>query len=160
MTTMFKEDEPVDTDFVGEGDDDHRETRGLIKTAFAVGHVVSDPADSSVDGHLKYVERVVTPANTSGNITLDLSLGTMFVVAATGAITGFTISNCPSAGFGFLLVIKNVSGGELSVTFPSSVSWMFDLEPEMNEDVSGQTWMSFMTIDTAVSWAGTYMGEV
>lgn len=161
MATVLGEDTPLNTNLAGEQDDHMRAMKTAVKTLFEKGHILSDPADATVDGQLKFGERVNAPAYAS-SVTLDLSDGTIHVLSLTGDCT-LAFSNPPDNGlgspvngFGFTLIVKQTSaGGGDTVTFPSAIMWLNNVEPSLNTDEGAETHYSFYTINAGVGSNGS-----
>lgn len=171
MPTVLDENNPLNTNLAGEQDDHMRAMKIAVKTLFEKGHFLSDPQDASVDGQLKFGERVATPTYAS-SVTLDLSDGTIQVVQCTSAVGDCTLTfsdppddglGDPVDGFGFVLIVKQDGTGGRDVTWPASVLWVNGADPYQNTDANAETHYSFYTVTgsagASIVWYGMVIGD-
>ena len=70
----------------------------------------------------QFSETVVTNTNASGNVSLDLSLGSVFDLTLTGNITDFNITNSV-AGSSFTLMMRQDATGSREITGSTDFLW-------------------------------------
>lgn len=163
MTTRIGEGTPLDTHLVGEMDDHMRELKAAILELFQIGHYVEDPEDDTIDGQLKFGERVNSPTYAS-TINIDMDKGTIHVITLTGDAT-LTFGDPPDdgfgdpvLGFGFVLIVKQDATGGRDITWPASVIWLNGSEPHLADNATDETHYSFYTVDGGTNWYGTCIG--
>lgn len=83
--------------------------------------------------------------------TIDVSHATAFTKTIS-ANTTFTFSGVPT-GRSACFSLKLEDGGDYTVTWPSSVHWCNDTEPELTS--GGTDILTFMTFDGGTNWYGT-----
>lgn len=96
-----------------------------------------------------YSETKVNVVGTSGNITLDLSLGNAFIFGPTGTTT-FTFSTDGDVS-SFTLVMT--TGGLYTITWPGSVVWPQGVEPTLSDEYTDV--LIFTTFDGGTTWYGS-----
>lgn len=100
------------------------------------------------------VETRTTNATASGNVALDLSLGTIWALTLTGNVTGFTISN-PSNCTAFSVRIAQDGVGGRTVTWSFSgatVRWPSAITPTQTSTLSKADWYHFISSDGGTSF--------
>lgn len=165
MATRIGEGTPLDTHLVGEMDDRMRELKAAILELFQIGHYVEDPEDDTIDGQLKFGERVNSPTYDS-TISIDMDKGTIHVITLTGDAT-LTFGDPPDdgfgdpvLGFGFVLIVKQDDDGGHEITWPSSVMWINGVSDDLvNTSGSAETHFSFYTVDGGTNWYGATIGD-
>ena len=100
------------------------------------------------------VETRTTNATASGNVALDLSLGTIWALTLTGNVTGFTISN-PSNCTAFSVRIAQDATGGRTVAWSFSgatVRWPSAITPTQTSTLSKADWYHFISSDGGTSF--------
>ena len=104
-----------------------------------------------------------TPSSAAGILVLDMTLGGVFEVTLTEAVTTLTLSNPPASGkMGVItLIAKQDSTGGWAITFPASVKWEQDsgLSPDQTLDAGDVADIySLVTVDAGTTWYGFVLG--
>jgi hypothetical protein len=100
------------------------------------------------------VETRTTNATASGNVALDLSLGTIWALTLTGNVTGFTISN-PSncTAFSVRIAQDGVGGRTVAWSFSgATVRWPSAITPTQTSTLSKADWYHFISSDGGTSF--------
>jgi hypothetical protein len=108
-----------------------------------------------------YTEKVVTPAISSGTLTLDLSTATHFAVALNANITTFTISNVPNPGgtVSAFTVRFLADGTPRTITWGASVVWPSGTAPTMSSTNGRADFITFITYNGGTTWYGFVGGQ-
>ena len=78
----------------------------------------------TVTGPSTPTDNVVTALATSGNVSIDLSLGKYFTIALAGNVTGLTFANLPGAGKAISIMLAITQGASpYTFAYPSSFKW-------------------------------------
>jgi hypothetical protein len=103
-----------------------------------------------------YQEVNTTVSISSGSLTIDLSLGNIFVVSRDQNITSITITNSPSSSHmgNFTLVLENTIGSGGTITWPASIKWPGETSPTISNTSGKRDIFSFMSTDGGTSWMG------
>lgn len=107
------------------------------------------------------VETRTTNATASGNVALDLSLGTIWALTLTGNVTGFTISN-PSncTAFSVRIAQDGVGGRTVAWSFSgATVRWPSGVAPTQTSTLSKADWYSFVSSDGGTSFDAFIGGQ-
>lgn len=101
-----------------------------------------------------------TPSSSSGTLTLDLTLGNVFEVTLTEAVTTLTISNPPAVFGSFTLLALQDGTGTWVITWPGTVKWeqTSGLSPDQTLDANAVDIYTFMTPDGGTTWYGFVTG--
>jgi len=117
---------------------------------------------SSVSGFglVSYTETKTTPSISTNTLTIDLSLGTHFVVALNADITTLTISNPPASGSaGSFVLAFTADGTARAVTWPASVRWPGGTNPTLTSTNGKVDIFTFITYDGGTTWYGFASGQ-
>ena len=132
---------------------------------------VSDDTSPSLGGNLDaadyivgkpvikdYAETVKAHGTTGGSITCNLEDGNIHTITLNAATT-FTFSNPPASGkAGSLTLIINQGTTAYSVTWPSSVDWVYGSAPDLSGDSTDYV-LVFLTTDGGTTWRGWLSGS-
>lgn len=100
---------------------------------------------------LNFIESVNALGNSSGNVSINLSLGNVVTATATGDITwSFSTTAASGKCCSFLLILKD--GGAHSMNWGLSVDWPSGTPPTLT--ASGYDILIFFTIDGSTTWLG------
>ena len=100
------------------------------------------------------VETRTTNATASGNVALDLSLGTIWALTLTGNVTGFTISNPTNCtAFSVRIAQDGVGGRTVAWSFSgATVRWPSAITPTQTSTLSRADWYHFISSDGGTSF--------
>ena len=144
---------------------------GTLPTNLLVGDTVSIGTDAKFDGKAEfttYHESVQNVSSSSGQLTIDLSLGQTFTITLTEDVTSIVVINPPSGSTSFTLKIEqppfnnysitmsnflNNLGGTIGVNFPGGII------PTVTPADSAEDIYSFMTFNGGVSFYGVVGGQ-
>lgn len=80
---------------------------------------------TAINKFLTYSETKTAPTISGGTLTINLALGTSFVVPLNAAITTLTISNPVTSGEGGSFMIRFTADGTVrAITWPASIKWL------------------------------------
>ena len=107
----------------------------------------------------KYVSREVrtgVPIN-SGEVTIDLSQGTVHVVTRNANIVNLAFTNVPTTGSAVevTVIFNNTSGNGSFAVSSSSVRFQNGAEPTLTSTVGRQDIIKFLTVDGGTTWYET-----
>ena len=99
-------------------------------------------------------------AISSSTLTIDLSLGQLFLVSLNSNITTLSITNVPSStnAVGFSIIFT-ADGTARSVTWPTSVKWPSASPPTLTSTSTKKDVLSFVSTDNGTSWLGFVGGQ-
>ena len=92
----------------------------------------------------------------TGTLTLDCATANVFEFTPSQNITTLTISNVPTAGNAYVMVLK-IAGSSYTISWPASVKWAGGTAPTLstgNIDV-----ISLLTVDGGTNWYGFVVGQ-
>jgi hypothetical protein len=100
------------------------------------------------------VETRTTNATASGNVALDLSLGTIWALTLTGNVTGFTISNPTNCTAFSVRIAQDATGGRtVAWSFSgATVRWPSAITPTQTSTLSKADWYHFISSDGGTSF--------
>jgi hypothetical protein len=103
-----------------------------------------------------YQEVNTTLSISSGNLVIDLSLSSIFIVSRNQNITSITINNSPSSSYmgNFTLILENATGPGSTIIWPSSIKWPSGISPTISDTLGKRDIFSFMSLDGGSSWMG------
>lgn len=107
-------------------------------------------AGGTLTGHVAVTSASTTITalgSVSGAVSIDCSLGSMFTLTCTGAIT-LTLTNVPTGGLGILLRIAN---GTVGVTHPSGTLWAAGSAPTLS---AGTDWIGYILTNGTIAPVG------
>jgi len=105
-----------------------------------------------------YAETVKAHGTTGGSITVNLENGNVHTITLNAATT-FTFSNPPASGkAGSLTLIITQASTAVSVTWPSSVDWVYGSAPDLSGDSTDYV-LVFLTTDGGTTWRGWLSGS-
>lgn len=87
---------------------------------------------------------------------IDCATGAYFTKTATGALT-WTVSNVPTAGLGFSLILDLTNGGLGTQTWWTGVKWAGGTAPTLTS--AGRDVLGFFTHDGGTTWSGFVLGQ-
>jgi hypothetical protein len=107
-----------------------------------------------------YKEIYTSPTISTGQLTLDLSLGNIFNVSLNGNITTMTITNIPSSSFtaNFSLIFT-ADGTARAVAWTSSIKWPSGIAPTLTSTNGKRDAFAFVTLDGGTNWYGFVGGQ-
>lgn len=116
-----------------------------------------DGTGQTLDGHKlqNYTEASAVPASASGTLTLDYSLGPVFVVTLDEDVTTLAFSNLPATGQAAkitLILVQDGTGG-WDVTWPAAVDWVRGW-PDPDLSPNSVTVVTLITVDAGTTWWG------
>lgn len=88
-----------------------------------------------------------------GNIAIDLSAGSYFVMSITGSTT-FSFTNVPVSGDACGFIVQITNGGTQNVFWPASVKWPKGVSPNLSANSTDL--ISFISGDGGNNWYGTF----
>lgn len=107
-----------------------------------------------------YKEIYTSPSISTGQLTLDLSLGNIFNVSLNGNITTMTITNIPSSSFaGNFTLIFTADGTARVVTWTASIKWPSGTAPTLTSTNAKKDTFAFVTLDGGTNWYGFVGGQ-
>jgi hypothetical protein len=107
-----------------------------------------------------YRETTVTATGTSGTITLDLNLGSIFTLQPTGNITAWTINNLPPSGVLGSFVLRTAGNGTAYTwTWPTTTRWAYGDAPIPTSTSGKFDLYSFFTFDGGTTWFAQPIGQ-
>lgn len=104
-------------------------------------------------------ETYSAPAITSGTLTINLALGTVFNVANNANITTFTISNTPAGKATAFTLILTADGTGYAQTWGASVVWPLGAAPTLTTTNGKRDVLTFITNDAGTTWFGSVSGQ-
>jgi len=122
-----------------------------------------------ISGDIDYIAKMNRPHNktdisvtSSGTKDLDLSVGYVFVVTASAgsaAATTFTLSNKPSAGtpFEVIIYIKFTSAFAHTFTWPTTTVWPGAVAPSFGNTATRTFIIKLMSPDSGSTYFGEYL---
>ena len=106
-----------------------------------------------------YSETVITNANATGTVDLDISNANIFNITLIDAVI-FTFSNPVTSGkSSSLTLIINQGANAYAVTWPASVSWVGEAIPDINT-INQSYILTFFTVNSGTRWYGSFVGKV
>lgn len=107
-----------------------------------------------------YNESYSTVSSSSGSLTIDLSLGNVFELTLTEAITSSTFSNAPSSGIAYAFTLKVIQDStDRAITWPASVDWPAATAPTLTSGSASVDVFTFYTSDGGTTWYGFTAGQ-
>ena len=107
-----------------------------------------------------YKEIYTSPSISTGQLTLDLSLGNIFNVSLNGNITTMTITNIPSSSFaGNFTLIFTADGTSRAVNWTASIKWPSGTAPTLTSTNAKKDTFAFVTLDGGTNWYGFVGGQ-
>jgi hypothetical protein len=107
-----------------------------------------------------YKEIYTSPSISTGQLTLDLSLGNIFNVSLNANITIMTISNIPSSSFaGSFTLIFTADGTPRGVAWTPAIKWPSGTAPTLTSTNGKRDVFSFVTTDGGTNWYGFVGGQ-
>lgn len=99
----------------------------------------------------------LTPA---ASVTIDLSLGTHFVLSNSTTITTLTIINAaPAARVGSFTMAITGNGTAHPITWPASIKWPSGTAPTLTATNGKADFITFLTYNNGVDWFGFVAGQ-
>ena len=126
----------------------------------AASKVVTSDANNVVTFSGGIVEDSVTVSSSSAALTLDMRLGTNFIVDLTENITGTTFSNPGGSGNVSAFSLKVIQGSTArTIAWPSAVDWPAATAPTLTTTDNGVDMFVFQTMDGGTTWYGFVAGQ-
>jgi hypothetical protein len=94
----------------------------------------------------------------SGTLTLDLSLGTIFNVTLNANVTSFSITNTPT-GSSAVTIVFTADGTPRAVAWGASVLWPSGNAPLLTSTNGKKDVFSLITLDSGTNWYGFVGGQ-
>lgn len=111
------------------------------------------------EANLGLITETKTTTGTSGNISLNLSSSTFFVIDRTGTVT-LTFSSPPASPKVFSFTIFTTSPGYTAfLIYPASVKWPDGIPPALSVASGKADILSFLTHDGGNTWFGFVSGQ-
>lgn len=107
-----------------------------------------------------YTESLVTNAATTGAVSLNQALATVFNNTLTGNTT-FTFDNPVGAGrvSSFTLLLTQDGTGGRTVTWPATVKWPGGAAPGLSTGANKKDMLTFLTIDGGATYLGALVAS-
>jgi hypothetical protein len=118
--------------------------------------ISSSPLISSTVLRFLKVEEQLTTINSTGSVTLDLNVGSVFLVNM-NANTTLTFTNPHGTGYAgsFTLITKNDATAGRTLAFPASVKWAGGAIPPRTTAANALDIWWFTTSDGGTTWYGS-----
>lgn len=98
-----------------------------------------------------YSETVKVLGNVTGAVTVDLSLGNIFVATVTGAVI-WSVLNVPGDGRAASFTLELTNGGSSAQTWMPGATWPGGAPPTLT--AAGVDILTFITRDGGATWRG------
>ena len=126
----------------------------------AASKVVTSDANNVVTFSGGIVEDSVTVSSSSAALTLNMRLGTNFIVDLTENITSTTFSNPAGSGNVSAFSLKVIQGSTArTIAWPSAVDWPAATAPTLTTTDNGVDMFVFQTMDGGTTWYGFVAGQ-
>jgi hypothetical protein len=105
---------------------------------------------------IDYAETSQTPVISGGELTLDLTTGSVFEVVLTANVTSLVLANPPGtgrAGSATLIIRQDGTGGR-TLTWPGSVRWAGGTAPLVSPGANAVDIYGLVTRNAGVTWFG------
>lgn len=107
-----------------------------------------------------YIEKISSPAISTGTLTINIANGTVFNVALTADITTFTITNTPTVSdyLNSFVLILNADGTARTVSW-GSTSWVGGTPPTLTSTNGKKDVFVFFTPNAGTNWYAFISGQ-
>jgi len=97
---------------------------------------------------------LTSPSSSSGVLTLDYSLGNVFVVTLTENITSIVITNPPATGVYGEMIIKFIQDAATlrTIAWAAAYLWPYGVDHVMTPTLSAIDWVTLRTTDGGTTW--------
>lgn len=109
----------------------------------------------------RYSEITSSPTISSGSLSLNLSISSVFLVSLTSNISTITISNVnivSGTSQGFSLILTG-DGTQRTIIWPASIKWPGGSYPTPTSTNGKRDVYNFITIDGGTTWLGFIAGQ-
>lgn len=101
-----------------------------------------------------------TPSISSGNLTLNLNDGNIFLVSLNANIMILSITNPPTSSFvGNFILVFTADGNARGVAWPNSIKWNNGTTPTLTSTNGKKDIFNFITYDGGTNWYGNIGGQ-
>lgn len=108
----------------------------------------------------QYNEVSSSPTISSGAITFDLTNGNIFLVSLNSDITSITITGAAtSPKCSSFTVHFTADGTQRNITWPSSVTFAYNVTPQMTSTSGKKDVLTFNSVDSGTTWLGFVAGQ-
>lgn len=102
---------------------------------------------------------VVTPSIVSNTLTIDLSLGSIYVVNLNDDITTFTITGTPISNVYSMVLVFIADGTLRNVNWPTTFEWPGAVPPTITTTNGQKDVFSAFSIDRGETWEAFITGQ-
>lgn len=120
------------------------------RTNLGLGDAAVRTAQSFADSTLGGDETAAAASGTSGTVTLDCSVASVFTLSPTGNVTTLTLSNPPASGRACTItLIVTQSGTVRTIAAPTGARW---IGTQPTQVASKASVLTYMTTDGGANW--------